>query len=403
MLVSSSDHCWLVEGAMWAAASLLSNPSSSGYSRECDIASHDLWRSAAAAFQHIRSSPPDDGDIGTALLNKLILLAPTTQSDQTLVRFQRFIERMQVIFHKKYGFHYKASKEGVFIVRNMLNAIDTFLIEELDKTAPGVDARPMDFGKVKEKATAIFIAPDAYASYLDDFQITGSSRSDEKSRQCTISIRSLPIDLAGLGQLSYVAWHEILCHIYQCSFSPAQFSNAEQDCHWTEAWMDKIAHSWCLTWSSEIFSPFLGNSGGVAILDAQASRLHQRRYGGPEGKLAVPGISDDAIKFRNWAVEAQRKLCENLKKYGFAATEDQAAMMVRSFSVLVNVMAGEPEIEQVHICDQLIDIFWMHSYRFDQEERELRATAVCVEFLSHLNVTDLYKNLVRCSGMITGH
>jgi hypothetical protein len=133
--------------------------------------------------------------------------------------------------------------------------------------------------------------------------------------------------------LAYTLHHELVCHAFQSALSDGPRINAHHKCHWTEGWMDTLAHDLTKAWIAEDMRPanWIALAGESAV--GEVRNFHDERY------LRPPRMEKNDVKRRRWARDAYRAFVKTLERAALARSKEEADRLGEKFSLLLNTHA----------------------------------------------------------------
>lgn len=222
------------------------------------------------------------------------------------------------------------------------------------------------------------------AQELAPFRLNGEADIRHLPRTVTLVLRPEEMTSRDLWHLAYTLHHELVCHAFQGAFSGGRLPNAHASCHWTEGWMDTVAHDLVLDWLRRNEAPpeWLPLRGDAAV--AELWRFHEHRY------LQPRGLKGSQVKLRQRARAAYRALVVTLFSCGIAASEEEAERLARRFSLAANTHSDAN-------CGRLLPIaskLRIALLNVARPEMGVEAARVCLTFIADDRFDDLEQALL---------
>ena len=209
--------------------------------------------------------------------------------------------------------------------------------------------------------------------------VSGKTQIDRAPRRVTLLIRNRELMGVELCQLTYVVFHELVCHGYQHLLPNMLSSNAYPTCQWTEGWMDACACDLAVEW---VTGPAGGPHpwlpyGGLSAIE-HVRDFHRQRHTGP----------GDA-KLRRAARNAYRLLAVAFQENGIACSSEDCNDLARRFSVIANAHPGAGHQRLKKLCARLEVL--LHSPTKQYETGYV--AAACFDFIENRDFDKLLKSL----------
>lgn len=243
---------------------------------------------------------------------------------------------------------------------------------------------PQRFPEIHYETSVIEDAIQALAP----FRVTGSADINSSPRLVRITVVDGDLRAVDLCQISYVLYHELVCHAFQSLGEGAAPENVPASCYWTEGWMDKVAFDMARKWIAEQvrepapWLPLVGADAEDAIW-----QVHSLRYADKDDSRDAK-LSREIAYFRRLARRALEKLAIAIAE-NHGVESRSALEIVQEFSLAVNTHPEATPKALRRIARYLVT-------SLSTKERAFQAggiAAACCGFLRHRDFAQLEKEL----------
>lgn len=188
----------------------------------------------------------------------------------------------------------------------------------------------------------------ANQTILEPFKVKGATDIRSMPRIVDVVIADGDLDGEDIIDITYVIFHELVCHAFQTCLTGAVPTNAHEKCTWSEGWMDAIAFDIASSWVASGQADWVPLKGEDAL---GALRIyHDYRYSGKNGLHR-----SDFVRRRN-ARNSFRVLSEILTDCGLAGSMEDARGLIAMFSWKLQTHAGVQPGELKDIASRIARI-----------------------------------------------